>query len=147
MLPCALKARNGPLRFLSSLRIPTRTVLLIVFWEAFIFLSTLLPFYLAAKIVPPASILSPLAALAALLGMYQAFDWDTPLTTNLLDKFRVSSRTVRIIYCPAVFAGWFVQKLFFWFAFSLALIMASPFCCLARCEPHGKTIVFSASCG
>jgi hypothetical protein len=115
------------MRFFSSLRLPTRTVLLIVFWEAFIFLSTLLPFCLAAKIVPPASILGPLTALAALLGMYQAFDWDTPLTTDLLDRYRASSWTVRIIYGPVVFAGWFVQKLCFWFALSLALVIASPF--------------------
>jgi hypothetical protein len=59
--------------------------------------------------------------------MYLAFDWETPLTTNLLDQYRASSRTVRILYGPVVFAGWFVEKLFFWFAFSLALIIASPF--------------------
>src|SRR5262245_44508262 len=115
------------MRLFSSLRLPTRTVLLIVFWEVFIFLSTLLPFCLAARIIPPASILGPQTALAALLGMYQAFDWETPLATNLLDKYRASSRTVRIIYGPVVFTGWFVEKLFFWFALSLVLIMASPF--------------------
>jgi hypothetical protein len=126
-LACTLKARNKAHEILLRFAITNQEVLLIVFWEAFIFLSTILPYRLVAKIVPPLSILGPLIALAALLGMYQAFDWDTPLTINLLDKFRASSRTVRIIYGPVVFAGWFVQKLFFWSAFSLALIMASPF--------------------
>jgi hypothetical protein len=106
--------------------LPGRTVLLILFWQAFVFLGTLVPFSVQAEVVPPAAVLGFLAAVAALLGMYQAFDWDKPPGRTALEQLRRSSWAVRVIYGPVVLGGWLLENLFFGSVLTLTILLIWP---------------------
>jgi hypothetical protein len=106
--------------------LPGRTVLLILFWEAFVFLGTLVPFSLQAEVMPPAAVIGFLAAVAALLGMYQAFDWDTPPGGTVLAQLGRSSRAIRWIYGPVVLGGWLLEKLLLACLLTVTILLISP---------------------
>src|SRR6266849_3652528 len=102
--------------------LPGRTILLVLFWEAFVF-----SFPLVCSIAVPAPFVDLLAISAVLVGMHQAFSWDVPFGKNAWYKLGRSARAIRLIYGPVVVAGWFLDKLFTGLFLSVAVIGAFPF--------------------
>jgi hypothetical protein len=102
--------------------LPGRTILLVLFWEAYA-----LSFPLVCSVAVPTPFLCVLVTSALLVGMHQAFHWDIPFGRNAWYKLGRSSRQVRLIYGPVVAVGWFFDKLVTGFSLSVALIVVSPF--------------------
>jgi hypothetical protein len=102
--------------------LPGRTILLILFWEAFVF-----SFPLVSSIAVPSPFVALLATSAVLVGMHQAFHWDIPFGRTGWYKLGGSTRAIRLIYGPVVVVGWFLDKLFTGLSLSVAAIGVFPF--------------------
>ena len=111
-----------------------RTLLLILGWQAFVFSSTIVPFVITACQVPPLWLLGLLTVVVALLAMHQAFHWDIPWAGDVWAKLGKSSLPTRLLFGPAVMAGWGIEKAFMGTLLGIATIVMLPFvlACLVR---------------
>jgi hypothetical protein len=99
-----------------------RTILLILFWEAYTFSFPLVP-----SIAVPTPFLCLLATSALLVGMHHGFHSDIPFGRNGWYKLRASSRRVQVVYGPVVAIGSLFDKLLTACSLSVAIILVLPF--------------------